>query len=220
VYELALMTSARAYDTNQDVAVTILTPEDAPLAVFGTGASQGIATLLAERGIEVITSAYCEVPQSRVVEISPGNRSRNFDRVIALPELEGAALPGLPEARDGFIPVDDHCQVRGLDRIYAAGDVTDFAVKQGGIAAQQADAAARAIAELAGAPVEPEPFHPVIRGLLLTGGKPLYLVAEITGGHGFASELSEEPLWEPQAKIAAKYLAPYLNERDRSAGRT
>lgn len=215
VYELALMTAARAYDANTEVAISIITPEDGPLAVFGSGASEALAGLLAERGIEVVTSAYSNVPRSGVVESSPGNRSRNFDRVIALPELVGPALAGLPEAPDGFLPVDDHCQVRGAQRVYAAGDATDFAVKFGGIAAQQADAAAEAIAALAGAPVEPQPFRPTIRGVLLTGERPRYLRAEITGGRGFSSELTEEPSWDSPAKIAARYLAPYLDQRDR-----
>jgi sulfide:quinone oxidoreductase len=217
VYELALMTAERAYDTSAEVAITIVTPEDAPLAMFGTGVSQGVAGLLTERRIEVITSAYAEVPGAGVVEISPGNRSRNFDRVVALPQLQGPALPGVPEASDGFIAVDEHCQVRGLERVYAAGDATEFPVKYGGIAAQQADTAARAIAALAGAPVEPEPFDPLVHGVLLTGRAPLYLRAHITGGHGSSSELSQEPWSDSPAKIAAKYLAPYLDQRDQGA---
>ena len=69
-------------------------------------------------------------------------------------------MRGLPAALNDFIPVDRHCQVRGVERVYAAGDATDFAIKHGGIAAQQADAAAEAIAALAGAPVKPKPSIP------------------------------------------------------------
>ncbi len=220
VYELALMTARRAYDMNASVAITILTPEDAPLAVFGDGASRVVTDLLADSHIDVIASAYCEIPQSGHIHVSPGDRRLEVDRVIALPELDGPSVPGLPVAEDGFIPVDLHCQVRDVERVYAAGDATDFAIKHGGIAAQQADAAAQAIAALAGAPVEPEPFHPTIEGVLLTGDKPRYLSAHITGGHGFSSRVSDEPLWAPAAKIAARYLAPYLEERDRASGRS
>jgi sulfide:quinone oxidoreductase len=132
--------------------------------------------------------------------------------------LVGPALPGVPtqDAR-GFIPTDVHCKVRDVERVYAAGDATDFPVKHGGIAAQQADVAAEAIAALAGAPVEPTRFNPVIHGVLLGAEKPLYLSAQITGGHGSASEVSETPTWEPPTKIVAKYLAPYLDARDRTA---
>ena len=213
VYELALMTAARAYDAGEDVDITVLTPEDAPLAIFGEQASRAVSQLLAESQIDVVTSAYCEVPRSGLVEISPGGRRLEVDRVMALPELEGPAIPGLPHDSDGFIPVDQHCQVRGVQRVFAAGDATDFAIKHGGIAAQQADVAAQAIAALAGADVEPEEFDPVIRGVLLTGGKPRFLSARITGGHGITSEVTETPRWDPPAKIAAKYLAPYLERR-------
>src|SRR5205814_1234644 len=78
----------------------------------------------------------------------------------------------------GFIPTDDHGLVHGLDGVFAAGDITTFPVKQGGLAAQQADAAAEAIAELAGTEVDPEPFRPVLRGMILTGGRPVYARAE------------------------------------------
>ena len=110
--------------------------------------------------------------------------------------------------------------MRGLDRVYAAGDATDFPVKHGGVAAQQADAAAEAIAALAGAAVEPQPFHPVIHGILLSLQKPLYLSAHLTGGHGSSSQISDTPSWGHPAKISAKYLAPYLEQRDRVAGGT
>jgi sulfide:quinone oxidoreductase len=130
---------------------------------------------------------------------------------VALPELYGPAVPGLPEAPDGFIPVDTNCQVRGVERVYAAGDTTDFAIKYGGIAAQQADTAAQAIAALAGAPVQPETFHPVIHGMLLTGALPRYLRADITGGQPITSEITLQPTWSSPDKIVARYLAPYLD---------
>jgi hypothetical protein len=63
-------------------------------------------------------------------------------------------------------------------------------------------------------PVEPQKFQPVIDGMLLTGGKPRYLSARITGGHGFSSEISEKPSWSPPNKIVAKRLAPYLEWLD------
>ncbi len=58
----------------------------------------------------------------------------------------------------------------------------------------------------------------MIQGMLLTGGRPRYLSADITGGHGSSSEFSETPGWAPPAKIAARYLARYLEGRDRLAG--
>jgi sulfide:quinone oxidoreductase len=212
-YELALMTARRAYDMNVELSITILTPEAGPLAVLGDGASHALAQLLAEQRIEVITSAYCEIPRSGLIEITPGDRRLEVDRVVALPQLYGPAVPGLPQDPDGFIPVDENSRVRGAERVYAAGDATDFAVKFGGIAAQQADTAAHAIAALAGAPVAPLPFAPVIQAVLLTGEAPLYFTAHLTGGHGFGSEVLQGPHEAQTPKIAAQYLAPYIDAR-------
>ena len=214
IYELALMTVGRAYETGVRLSVTIVTPEEAPLAIFGIGASEAVADLLREGDMTVMTSAYAEVPQWDTVIVNPGDRRLEVDRVVALPELFGPAVRGLPAAEHGFIPIDQHGKVRGVDRIYAAGDATDFAIKHGGIASQQADVAAEAIAALAGAPIEPKPFVPTIHGMLLTGGRPRYLRARITGGQGFSSEVSMDPIWSPPRKIAARYLAPYLEGLD------
>ena len=102
--------------------------------------------------------------------------------------------------------------MHGLADVFAAGDITSFPVKQGGIAAQQADAAAEMIAANAGADLTPQPFRPVLRGLLLTGRQPRYLRHELTGGAGDASASSPEPLWWPPAKIVGRYLAPFLGD--------
>lgn len=217
LYELALMTARRAYEMNVDVSVTIATPEDGPLAIFGLAASAAAGRLLGENRILFIPSAHCETPAAGDVSVNPGSRRLQVNRVIALPQLFGPSVPGVPlTAHNGFIPIDAHCKVVGLERVYAAGDATDFAVKHGGIASQQADTAAEAIAAFAGAPIEPKPFHPVIHGTLVGGQRPLYLSAHITGGHGSSSEATETTR-SSGAKIAAKYLAPYLESRDRAA---
>ena len=57
----------------------------------------------------------------------------------------------------------------------------------------------------------------MIHGILLTGDEPRYLTARITGGHGFSSRFTKQPTWSPPTKVAAKYLAPYLEQRDRAA---
>lgn len=219
IYELALMTARRAYDMQSKVEITIATPEDAPLAIFGSAVSDAVERLLAENGITIITSAQCSVPEPGRISIHRGTRTLRVDRVVALPQLSGPSTPGVPGGpQGGFIPIDTHCRVRELEHVYAAGDATDFAIKLGGIAAQQADTAAQAIAALAGAPVDPKPFHPEIHAILLGADKPLYLSANVTGGHGSSSTVSEEPTWSPPTKIAAKYLAPYLESRDAAAG--
>jgi sulfide:quinone oxidoreductase len=217
LYELALMTAGRAYDADVDVEITIVTSEESPLAIFGASASAAVAERLASAGIRSVNSSYVEVPRSGEVVINPGDEHLDVDRVIALPELCGPGLRGIPLGERGFVPVDQHCRVRGVEHIYAAGDITDFPIKHGGIGSQQADVLAQSIAALAGAPLTPETFKPTMHGMLLTGGKPLYLTARITGGSGFSSQSSDAPDWNPPSKIAAKYLAPYLERSDREA---
>jgi sulfide:quinone oxidoreductase len=220
LYELALMTAGRAYDMGIELTTTIVTPEDSPLAVFGSVASATVAGLLQKANIRTINSAYAEVPNFGEVVINPGDRRLRVDRVVALPELYGPALRGIPLGEHGFIRVDPHGRVPGVDHVYAAGDITSFPVKHGGIAAQQADVLTQSIAALAGASLTPEQFDPVIHGMLLTDGKPRYLTAHITGGHGFSSEISDTPTWSPPGKIVARYLAPYLDGLDHEMTRS
>lgn len=210
LYELALMTAGRAYEMNLEVPITLVTPEDSPLAIFGARASARVAELLAEARVQIVTSAYAEIPEAGHITIHPEDRHLRAQRIIALPALYGPSVHGFPLSSEGFIRIDRFGQVPDCGPLFAAGDATDFAVKHGGIGAQQADVVAESIAKLAGVDIEPEPFHPVLRGVLMTGGQPLYMCAHITGGHGYDSEVSTEPLWSPVGKIAAKYLAPYL----------
>ena len=99
--------------------------------------------------------------------------------------------------------------------VYAAGDGTNFPIKQGGLATQEADAAAEHIAHQAGAPVDPRPFRPVLRGKLLTGGREHFLSDAVAGGGG-ESQASEQPLWWPPTKVSGKYLSPWLAAHDPS----
>lgn len=214
MYELALMTASRAYDMNETVSITIITPEDSPLELFGDAASTAVGRTLAEAGIAVMTSTHAEVPAPGQVALHPSGGTLSVDRIVALPELFGPSTPGVPKDNGhGFISVDAHCRVRRLDRVFAAGDATDYPVKLGSIAAHQADVAAANIARLAGATVAASRFNPDIHAVLLGGAKPLYLSAHATGKHGSNSVVGEQPDWYPGTKIAAKYLAPYLESR-------
>jgi sulfide:quinone oxidoreductase len=213
LYELALMAARQAWSMGADrVWYYIVTPEERPLGIFGPAASDAVAELLAAAGIEFVGSSYATVERN-VVTIGPVDRRLDVDRVVSLPSLEGRRIPGVPANADGFIPVDVHGRVTGLDGVYAAGDGTAFPIKQGGLATQQADAVAAAIAVLAGAPVEAEPFRPVLRGILLTGGDDHYLRHGVAGGEG-EPDVATRALWWPPSKIAGRYLAPYLFGQD------
>ena len=66
--------------------------------------------------------------------------------MVALPELYGQSLRGIPLAEHGFVQVDQHQRVPNIGPVYAAGDVTHFAIKHGALASEEADAAAESIA--------------------------------------------------------------------------
>jgi sulfide:quinone oxidoreductase len=215
LYELALITAARAYDMGVTPLIPLVTPEQAPLAMLGPEVSAAMSDLLAQARIETLTSAYIEIPSNGRLAIHPGDRQLWVDRVVALPELYGPSVRGIPLAEHGFVRVDQHQRVPHLGPVYAAGDVTQFAIKHRALASQQADVAAESIAALAGARVTPEPFHPVMRGMLSTGDKPLYFSADVTAQPGFSSVLGDRPMWPHSANVPAKYLVPVLEAYDR-----
>jgi sulfide:quinone oxidoreductase len=212
LYELALMLAERGFSMGATLELHFVTPEKTPLGLFGADASHEVATLLAEAGIVLHTATEAEVLAPE--RLSLGDTTLDVDRIITLPRLEGPELPGLPVDGEGFLLIDAHARVQGVPDVYAAGDVTSFPVKQGGIACQQADAAAADIAHRAGAPVEPEPFTTVLHGLLVTerGARFLRHDSKATGA-------APRPLWWPPAKIAGRELAGYLAGLDDEAGR-
>jgi sulfide:quinone oxidoreductase len=207
LYELALLTRAYLVDRGAtSVSIALVTPETSPLELFGEQVADVVAQLLEERGIEVHLATTPVAFLSGSLEVDPPN-GLEADRVVALPWVEGPPLRGIDQDQHGFVEVDEHCALVGEVDLYAAGDLTSFPIKQGGIAAQQADAAAEAIAARAGAGLAPAPFNPVLRGLLLTGMEPRFLRGEPDG-----STVDTEPLWWPPAKIVGRYLAPFLAE--------
>jgi sulfide:quinone oxidoreductase len=211
-YELALLTAAFVEAQGVgDVEITLVTPEPAPLALFGPEAGAALQELLAERKIVVHSDSYPDAFESGTLKLVPDSEVP-ADSVVALPKLVGPAIPGIPQDPAGFVPIDESGRVREVDGVYAAGDATAFPIKQGGLAAQQADAAAETIAAAAGAPVEPRPFRAVLRGLLLTGEVPRFLRTDLAkwGEGGFTMDV--DPLWWPPGKIAGRYLGPFLAE--------
>ena len=211
LYELALMTAERAESLGTAPQITIVTPEPAPLGVFGDEASRRVDELLADRGIVLLTSCAAASVADGVVGDERGEVVVRAQRVIALPRLDGPRIAGLPADADGFLPVDEHGAVAGAEGVYGAGDGTTQPVKQGGVAAQQATAAARAIAVSAGVPISATPFRPVLRAELFTGGGSAFLRRAVAGADSTASD---QPSWWPPTKVAAAHLAPYLAKVD------
>jgi sulfide:quinone oxidoreductase len=213
LYDLALMTAAQCAAHDREVELSLVTPEEEPLGIFGNPASAAIRRLLDEHGVRLHTSSYGEPSRPGWLDISPGDRGMRVDRVVTVPRLVGPRPRGIPCGEHGFIDTDAHGRIAGLDGVFAAGDMTAFPIKHGGLAAQQADAVAEAIAASVGAEVDPQPFRPILRGVLLTGGPARYLRADISGGAGDDSTISREALWWPPDKISGRYLAPYLSSQ-------
>jgi sulfide:quinone oxidoreductase len=212
IYELALMTAERARRAGVvGGELVLVTPEPFPLAVFGGGAGAVVGGRLRAAGVEIYTSASAFAPAPGRLLIQPQGADLSPDRIVAMPRLTGPGIPGLVGHAHGFLPIDAHCAVPGTDRrVFAAGDATAFPIKHGGLAAQQADTAAAAIAQHAGAGTEAVSFSPEIRGKLLTGDRPLYLSARLAGTQGFDSQVSDTPPWPVDDKIVAAELGPYL----------
>jgi sulfide:quinone oxidoreductase len=218
-YELAIMAAVEL--RSRGVAapdVCVVTPEAHPLEVFGETAGQAIAELLAARRITLHAGCLPTALVDGELRIRDGD-AIPADRVIALAEAVGPFVPGLPSDALGFLPTDAHALVSGCVDVYAAGDATAFPLRQGGLAAQQADAAAESIAARMGAIAQAQPFRPVLRGVLLTGGAPLYLRTVIGDGEapvarrlgaGPSSAVGRRALWWPPAKVAGRYLAPLM----------
>ncbi len=203
LYELALMTAEhlRVADV-ADARLVLVTPERSPLDVFGARISARIRALLAERGIGLYTESVPQSLGARGLAIA-GGEPIAVERVVALPRLDGPWIDGLPHDAHGFIPTDRYGAVPGMTAVWAAGDGTAFPIKQGGLAAQQADAAAAAIAAHLGADVEPEPFRADVRGLLLDPRGARVLERD-------AAQTSQAGPWWPASKVASQHLAPYL----------
>ena len=210
LYELALLTETWARERDLSTEIRIVTAERRPLEALGSKASETVAELLARRGIRVHADTLAGDVEGDRLWI-PIEGAIPADLAVALPYLVGPDVVGLPGDVLGFVPVDDFCRVQGLDDVCAVGDMTQRAVKQGGLAAQMADVAAASIAAAAGAPVQAEPFTPVLRGLLLTGERPLYLHNPPASESSNPAEDDERVApWWPSHKIVGAHLAPYL----------
>jgi sulfide:quinone oxidoreductase len=209
LYELALMTAERVYETCASAELTLVTHEASALAMFGADVSRDIAELVDVAGITLKTGTSVAVPECNTLELQPPGEFLKVDRVVTLPTLTGPKIDGLPHDAAGFLPVDAHGRVIGAPGVYAAGDVTDFEIKQGGIACQQADAAAEAIAACAGASVEPRPFAPVLRAVLLTEYDARWLERDLSLEDG-TSTAAGPPEGSPWTKITGRELSRHL----------
>jgi len=205
LYELALMAARWGAEHDLALEAWVVTYEHKPLSMFGAQAAASVSELLSEAGVRLWTGAFADAVEDGRLWVSMEG-GLPVDLAVTLPRPYGPAIRGLPNDGDGFVHVDEHGRVGGLRDVYACGDMTSRPLKQGGLATQQADVAAAAIAAAAGADVEAAAYRPVLRAMLLTGNRPRYLRH---APHDRGQVTDEAPWWPPH-KIAGRELAPYL----------
>ena len=108
-YELALMTAWDARDMGQDdVEVTVYTPEESPLAIFGSEASAGLRADLEEAGVSVQTGVVVQEDPDAPARLlaGAGGPPLGTQRVIALPRAVARGVGGLATDERGFIRTD------------------------------------------------------------------------------------------------------------------
>lgn len=206
LYELALLTSADLRDRGiGTIALTIVTAETVPLEDFGPPVSRAVTALLEARGISVQAGRETRAVEAGVVRTSRG--PIGADATVALPVLRARPLKGVPTNEAGFVSIDEYCRVPGARDVFAAGDCTTVSIKQGGMAARQADVAAAGIAAAAGAAGDLRPFRPVLEAVLLTGDTPLHL--DGTGARPI-EDVDAPSDRQRREKLFARHLTSYL----------
>jgi sulfide:quinone oxidoreductase len=150
LYELAVLTGMEARVRVPEARLRLFTHEPAPLSGFDPLARATIAGLLAEANVAVVPSAAVFEAIDGRARVGAVRTPLGEDRIVALPVLRGPDLRGVPATADGFIPVDDHGAVLGLEDVFAAGDATTCPVKHVDVACSQASTIADVIAQRSG----------------------------------------------------------------------
>ncbi len=211
LYELALMTAERLRRTGRPPpALHLVTPERAPLDLFGPEASAAVVDLLKAAAVSLHTDTAATIEQPGVVGLAAGQELA-VTHVVALPRLSGPRLSGLPHDPRGFLEVTRYGRLAAHPRIHAIGDAVSGTVKQGGLAAGQADEAAADIAGSLGFDVAEDHEPGALHARLLTGRGAVILE-------------EGRPVWCPDAnrpapawaatKVAARHLSRYLERSD------
>jgi len=221
LYELALLTAARLQERDGDGGeIVLVSPELAPLEVFGAQVSRLVGDLLSDRGVRFVGDTAPQRVQRDGALVLGSGKTIDADCVLATPVLRGPRITGLPTDRWDFVTTDGLGAVIGLPDVYAAGDMTSFPIKQGGLAAQQADLIAQCIAAKHGAVVMKTRVQHVLRARLVGGAHPVFLRTELDElGQATAATLQLERVRDEGTaalaeKVFGRYLTPYLQTRE------
>lgn len=212
-YELALRTASWGRSRHPDSSVvTLLTHEHAPLEAFGATVAREVQDVLDAEQVVLRTGVHPDVVTAAALRAA--GQWIGADRIISLPLLAGPRLSGLPCDEKGFIVTGPLGRVLEAPDVYVAGDAAaGTALKQGGLAAQQADRVVGDIARRCGVRPGAPDEGLILRGVLDTRHGPRFMRAMLSDVEG-SSIFSAEPLWWPPTKVSSKWLAPYLARID------
>ena len=214
LYELALMTARRAVERAHDVGSPSSRPSGAAGHLRpgrergGRRAARGPWHRGRRRTLAPVSGEDGELhPDPGDRALGPGRGGR--------PAGDGG--PGDRRAARGRAGLHPDRRARaghGVEDVYAAGDGTNFPIKQGGLGTQQADAAAEHIA----APARrrgraASRSSRCCAASSSPASESLHLRADVAGGGG-EGEASPDYLWWPPHKISGRYLAPLLYDGD------
>ena len=207
LYELALHTTAWAKERGAALEVAVVTAEPTALQAFGPDVSERVWDRLRHDGVRLITRVELDRIDDGVLRLvhGPGIPA---DLTVALPRLNGPALRGLPHLSNGFTRVDDVGRVVGAEDIYAVGDMTDRPFKQGALAAEQGEVAARTIVGGARRASAGSTYRPELRASLNGAGVPLLLRNPAAKANVDADSVP----WPKNAGLGAR-LGPLMDAR-------
>ena len=95
IYELAIMTAVELRERGAGAAaITVVTHEESPLALFGPEASTAVARLLDDRGIRLVGGRVAAV-HSHQLELADGT-TIPADATVVLPPLQGPGSRACP----------------------------------------------------------------------------------------------------------------------------
>ena len=187
------MTANRARGDVRGAGVTSRHARGRAARVFGPRASTAVRELLDAGRHDAPHRGRGDDPERHARPATVGRAHPRRPRRRAARACRPARSRACPPTPTASSRSTSSARSAGCEAVYAAGDATDFPIKQGGLATQQADAVASAIAARPGAPVTPQPFEPVLRGMLLTEDHPIWLRDE-AAAHGEAAVSATRPV--------------------------
>ena len=217
-YELAMMTAWQAWGMgHDDIEVTVYTPEDAPLGLFGTRPTADSREGTWRRQGFMQAGVYVTAGSSRTPAGWFCCRASDRSMSTASSPCRGRSDRRCPDFRRtlaGSCPPTFTGRVPDVDRVWAAGGRDCLSRQTGrsrgpaGGCCGRGDRGGGRCGRCAAA------FSPGAPGMMLTGrGKAWMRHAPAGDGEGSAERRA---LWWPPTKIAGRYLSPYLAARQES----